>query len=82
MFTNLLQPFEISNYNLFVISSASNQKNTTRVEIITTIRVENFTNIWAKVNNCDNKFNRVSCTQILNQDLEQGKLIEAVSARK
>jgi len=73
-------------------------KNTTRVEIIIKINGENCTNIRAKFfvvvyenssTNCDDNFNpcgifesMTSFTPILNQDLEQGKLMAAVNSRK
>ena len=69
-----------------------------RVEIIITIYVENCTNIRAKFSfilyencstNCYCNFNpcgifesMTSFTPILNQDLEQGKLMAAVNSRK
>ena len=73
-------------------------KNTSQIEIIITINAENCTNIRAKffvilyencsincycnLNPCGIFESITSFTPILNQDLEQGKLMAAVNSRK
>ena len=73
-------------------------KNTARIEIIITISVENCTNTGAKdfvllrANCCTNSYfnfnpciifeNATSFTPILNEELEQGKLIAALNSLK